>query len=76
MEKYLNTQPLLENFVRFALTKGVPVNKKEINISKDIILTQLKAYISRNILGDEGFYPLLYKNDKTVEKALEVLSKK
>lgn len=75
MEKYLDSQPLLENFIHFALMKGVSANKKEINISKDIILTQLKAYISRNILGDEGFYPLLYKNDKTVRKALEVLSR-
>jgi len=39
-------------------------------------LMQLKAYISRNSIGDQGFYPLLYKDDKTVKTALEQLRKK
>ena len=76
MDSYLDKQPLLNEFVKFAAQKGVPVNTREINISKKIIVTQIKGYISRNILGDEGFYPLFYKNDKTIKKALEALSKK
>lgn len=76
MDSYLDKQPLLNEFVKFAAQKGIPVNTREINISKKIIVTQIKGYISRNILGDEGFYPLFYKNDKTIKKALEALSKK
>jgi carboxyl-terminal processing protease len=76
MEKYLDQQNLLKDFVQFASTKGVTANWKEINISSKILLSQLKAYITRNSLGDTGFYPLFYKDDKTVKKALEQLKKK
>jgi carboxyl-terminal processing protease len=76
MDSYLNAQNLLNDFIAFAAAKGVPANQKQINISKRFILLQLKAYISRNSMGDTGFYPLLYKEDKTVNRALEQLRKK
>lgn len=76
MESYLDKQNLITEFVLFTTSKGIVANWKEINISKRIILLQLKAYISRNSLGDTGFYPMLYKDDKTVKKALEQLKKK
>jgi len=76
MDKFLDGQNLLPEFVRFATTKGVAANPKQINISKRFLLMQLKAYISRNSIGDQGFYPLLYKDDKTVKTALEQLRKK
>ena len=73
IEKYLDKQPLLGDFTTFAASKGVVPNAKQIAISRNFLLTQLKSYITRNIQGDEGFYPLYYKNDKTVLKALEVI---
>jgi len=76
MENYLNKQNLLNDFIQFATSKKIVANKKQINISKAFMLTQLKAYITRNTLGDSGFYPLLYKNDITVKRALEQLRKK
>jgi carboxyl-terminal processing protease len=76
MDKYLDAQNLLPEFVRFTTTKGVVANSKQVNISKRLLLTQLKGYISRNSIGDQGFYPLLYKDDKTVKTALEQLRKK
>jgi len=76
MDRYLDQANLLPDFVIFTTSKGVVANWKQINISKKIILTQLKAYITRNSLGDTGFYPLLYKDDKTVKTALEQLRRK
>lgn len=75
MDAYLSTQPLLKQFVEFAAKKGVKPNNKEISISQRLINTQLKSYITRNILGDQGFYPLFFRDDKTVNKAIEVISK-
>ncbi len=75
MNEYLSKQTLLEDFVKFAEGKGVAANMKEINISKKFILHLLKAYITRNILGDEGFYPLFFQQDETVIKALEEIRK-
>ena len=76
MDKYLSSQNLIIPFVAFSTSKGVIANQKQINVSKRFLLNQLNAYISRSILGDSGFYPMLYKNDKTVKRALESLSKK
>ncbi|HJV77650.1 MAG TPA: S41 family peptidase [Paludibacter sp.] len=76
MDKYLDAQNLLPEFVRFTSGKGVAANSSQVNISKRLLLTQLKGYISRNSIGDQGFYPLLYKDDKTVKTALEQLRKK
>ena len=76
MQQYLGSQNILKDFVQFADSKGVAPNPAQIAISKRILLNQLEAYISRNTLGDPGFYPLLYKDDAAVKRALEQLQKK
>ena len=76
MEKFLDAQNLLSQFEIFATSKGVVANRKQIEISKKVIINLLQAYITRNSLGDNGFYPLLYKDDKTVMKALQQLKMK
>jgi carboxyl-terminal processing protease len=73
---YLQTNNILNDFINFVTKKGVKPDMKQISISKRFIEIQLEAYISRTVLGDNGFYPLLYKDDKTVAKALEVLQPK
>jgi carboxyl-terminal processing protease len=70
---FFNILPTLNGIQCFAVFIGVVPNAKQIAISRNFLLTQLKSYITRNIQGDEGFYPLYYKNDKTVLKALEVI---
>jgi len=75
MDQYLSTQPLLKEFTGFAATKGVSPNAKEIAVSQRLIINQLKADITRNTLGDNGFYPLFFRNDKMVKKAIETISK-
>jgi len=75
MDTYLSSQPLIKEFTDFATAKGVPANNKQISISQRVLTTQLKSYITRNILGDDGFYPLFYKDDKTVKKSIETISK-
>ena len=76
MEQYLDGQNLLSQFEQFSTSKGINVNKNQLNISKNLIINLLEAYITRNVIGDSGFYPLLYKDDKTVQKALQELKKK
>lgn len=76
MDAYLSNLNLVQEFVQFAAKKGVAPVPKQIAISSKFLLMHLKAYISRNVLGDEGFYPLLYKEDKTIRAALLQLRKK
>ena len=75
LEKYLDKQPLLNDFVAFAAEKNVAPNWKEINISKTILLNNMKSYIIRNIMGDEGFYPAYFQNDNVVLRAVDEISK-
>lgn len=75
MDKYLTAENLLNEFIAFAAAKGVAPNIREIGISKVLISNQIKAYVVRNILGDNGFFPILYTDDEAVKKALEALKK-
>jgi carboxyl-terminal processing protease len=75
MKNYLEKQNLLADFVKFAETKGVKSSTSDLNISKNYIFHLLNAYITRNILGDEGFYPLYFQRDETVLRALEEIKK-
>lgn len=72
IETFLEQQHVLTDFVRFAAAKGVPADEKGLKISELLVSTQLKAYIARNILGEEGFYPIIRQIDKTLLKAVEV----
>lgn len=72
---YLKKNNALGSFISFASKNGVPENKKELGISKEIIETQLYAYIARNVFDNEGFYPVIEKIDKTLQVALEELEK-
>jgi carboxyl-terminal processing protease len=71
-DAYLNKQNLLDEFVEYAREKGVPRDAKGLNQSGKIIHTQLKAYIARNIIGEEGFYPIIRQIDNTLQKAIEI----
>jgi carboxyl-terminal processing protease len=71
---YLETTSYVEEFIQYAEKKGIKRNDKEIKQSEKLIKNQIQAYICRNILGDKGFYPVLNLDDKTVQKAVEVLT--
>ncbi|MFC2136988.1 S41 family peptidase [Bacteroidota bacterium] len=74
LEKYLNKQRLLNQFIDFAEQKGIEKNSEDIKESELLLTIQLKAFIARNILDNEGFYPIIARDDKTLQKALEVIS--
>lgn len=61
---------LLEDFVEFAVTQGVPARWYYINRSSDLIINQLKAVIARDVIGYPAFIELLNENDNVVIKAL------
>ena len=75
LHEYLKQQPLIDELADFAATKGVKKRPTLMNISKNIIETQLYAYIIRNFFDNEGFYPIFYRDDATLNKAVEVIKK-
>ncbi len=71
-DSYLDNKNILDEFVKYASDKGVPRDNSGLKQSSLIIKTQLKAYIARNIIGEEGFYPIIEKIDHTLLKAIEI----
>jgi carboxyl-terminal processing protease len=72
IEKWLDRENVIESFVKYASGKGIPYDAEGMKASRHIIETQVKAYIARNIMGEEGFYPIIQQIDKTLLKAIEV----
>ena len=65
---------LLNDFITFAASNGVPARWYYINLSKELIVSQLKALIARDIFGNEAFYPIYNKNDKMIQKAIKAIN--
>ncbi|MDR0829993.1 MAG: S41 family peptidase [Prevotellaceae bacterium] len=76
MQQKLESENLVEKTVDFCRKNGVK-SANDMNLkSKQYIEHQAIAYIIRNILDDEGFFPYYNQNDECVKKAVERLMKK
>ena len=75
MADYLHREGIVEQFIRFAETKGVKRRNLLINKSRKLLERYLCNNIIYNILGMEAHIRYLNKGDETVQKALEVLEK-
>lgn len=77
VEKYKNTFVINENvmneFVAYAEKNGVKRNDAQLAQSKEILKTQLKALIARNIWNNQGFYPVIGMQDNILKKAIELM---
>ena len=78
-KQFLRTLPsddqLLQAFVDYAATQGVPARWYYINQSHDQILNRIKALVARDVFGNEAFYPIFNRNDATIQAAMKALSK-
>ncbi len=78
-KQFLRTLPgndaLINDFVDYAAHKGVPARWYYINISRDLIASQLKALIARDVFGSNAYYPIINKTDKVIEMAVKSLNK-
>lgn len=65
---------LLSAFVNYASREArIPAQWYYINISRDLIVKQLKALIARDIVGLSGYYEAMNLSDPAVARALEEL---
>ena len=76
LEKHLLNANWISEFVAFAKEKGIEPNEEQLAISRPLLVRIVNAYIVRNILNDEGFYPLFERDDEITKKAIEVLTQK
>lgn len=74
LEKHLLSAGWLEEFVAFAKAKGVEPRPEQLAKSKPLLVRLVNAYIVRNILNDEGFFPLFERDDEIVKQAVKYLT--
>ncbi|RLD92333.1 MAG: peptidase S41, partial [Bacteroidetes bacterium] len=67
IEGYLDDQDLLPQFIKYASGKGVPANSKDIKTSEEVLKNSIKAYVARNIIDNDGFYPIIADIDQTLK---------
>jgi carboxyl-terminal processing protease len=72
----LEKQGVFRDFITFAAKEGVKEVPKDIKTSEKILKVQLYAYITRNFLDNDGFFPIIQDIDNTLLKTIEVLSEK
>lgn len=70
---YLDSRDVTSEFKAHVMSRGFIPTAADWKESRLIIDTQLKAYIARNILDNEGFYPIIRAIDNTLNQAVEIL---
>ncbi len=77
--QFLRTAPsddaLTKDFADYAADNGVAPRWYYINQSQNVIVTWLKALIARDVFGNQAYYPILNRNDQTIQAALKALNK-
>lgn len=73
LEAYLLRSNWLPEFIAFCKSKGLEEDAAQIEKSKPLIIRLINAYIVRDMLGDEGFFPLYERDDEITKRALEFL---
>ncbi len=74
IENYLNDQDLMPQFISYATEKGVQPDYKDIKTSEEILLKTIKAYMARNIIDNDGFYPIIADIDETLKVAIDTIA--
>lgn len=69
--KYLDRFDLVNEMADYAARYGVKRDPKGIRDSYAVLDNTIKAFIGRHVLDDEGFYPIYFREDVTVNKAVE-----
>lgn len=64
---------LLNNFVTYAAANGLPARWYYINLSRNLLINQIKAIIARDLVGFQAFIQVLNEEDPTLKNALRYL---
>ncbi len=74
-EQFRISPSLLDSFADYAEERGVNKDKDGLHYSKNILSIRIKAYIARNIWGNDGFYAVMVADDNVLQKAMDALAK-
>lgn len=72
ISNYLEKTNYYQNFIQYANKNGIKPDYKDLRVSENLIKAQLKAYIARNLIDNEGFYPIIQEIDNTLLEAIKL----
>jgi carboxyl-terminal processing protease len=70
---YLQRQPILDEFVAYAEKNGINRRPTLIELSKEVIENTIYSFIVQYFFGNAGYYPVIQKDDITINRAIQVL---
>jgi carboxyl-terminal processing protease len=73
-EKFQFSPEEIKAFIAKGEAEGVKYIEDQYNISKDEILMVLKGLVATNIWQTSEYFKIINKNDKVIEKALNIIS--
>ncbi len=76
IQAYLKTKNIVDELVDYAHAHGVRRRPIYVEMSRPLLEVQAEAYIARNLLGDDAFYPIFLQDDNTLKKAIGALKSK
>lgn len=76
MNNYLESINIFNEFVGFAEKNGISKSTRGFNQSRHFLNTLLKANIARNVIDNDGFYPIFKDVDTTLKTAIHYLKEK
>ena len=74
IEAYLDDRDIMPQFINYAINKGVDPDYEDIKTSGEILNKTIKAYVARNLIDNEGFYPIIAEIDHTLQVAIDTIA--
>ena len=73
IEGFLDDQDLLPQFIKYASEKGLEPDYDDIKTSDLVLQKTIKAYVARNIIDNDGFYPIIADIDQALKVAIDTI---
>ena len=76
LDRVLDESDIMADFLKYAERNGATPTEGDLAKSKEVIMTQIRAYIGRNALSDEsGYYYNIYPIDDVMQRAVKELKR-
>lgn len=73
-DKFIFTDAMFDELIRRAHDKKIDGNEVDEKIARELSEPLFKAYVARNVFGDEAFYPIYEPMDDILQEAIKQLT--
>ncbi len=73
VQQYQPSTAMVEKMLKLAEAEGLKIMRKEVEMELSQIKLYLKAYMGRQLFGNEAFYPVLHQEDDTLHETLKLI---